>query len=186
MYSYDSDLHVHTMTGGQNHEVITRPRGASLLPLGALNPFPFTHCQYPQKRLAKGPSTADHMPLPHRFAAWLLCLPYYLSHMSRHISSPIYVNGPGSLWLCRPVRPLSPSCSPPNQRGQGRNYSGPPLCAESACMKIIAWGTSLERASCLHRSLLMTEEWTENNAYCKRMGCYLICNPGCGMVRLCP
>lgn len=70
-----------------------------------------------------------------------------------------------SLWLCRPVHftvPLAPS----NQGGQGRNYSGPQLCAESVWMKSIARGTSSERASRRPRPLQMTEEWTEHNVYC--------------------
>lgn len=70
-----------------------------------------------------------------------------------------------SLWLCRPAH-LSVPLVPPNQRGQCRNYPGPQLCAESVWMKSIAWGTSLETATCPPRPLLMTEEWTEHNACC--------------------
>ncbi|KAI9543377.1 hypothetical protein NQZ68_012026 [Dissostichus eleginoides] len=51
-------------------------------------------------------------------------------------------------------------------RGQGRNYLGPQLYAESVWMRSLARGTSLERASCLPQPLLMTKEWTGCNVYC--------------------
>lgn len=112
---------------------------------GALNLFPFTHCQASQRRLAKDPSIPYQTALPHpQVRGWVTlpaspinlatCLAVLAHYLRERLSS---------LWLCRPVHILVPLVPRPNQTGQCRNYSGPQLCAESVWMSI-AWGTSLE------------------------------------------
>lgn len=84
----------------------------------------------------------------------------------------------GSLWLCRPVLLPVPLAPPqPDQKGQGRSYSGPQLCAESVWMNSIAWGTSLERASRLPRLCWWLKNGLEYNVcrdWSGRLTCMLL------------